>query len=127
MIPEVEELVLGLVRPDALGKKFLSSMLAKKRREDSTNAHTIGHENISVTCGNTAWVANLCPNLRVLGLKYRRWLRDYEADEISPILRRIVETRAKSTTPLQSFKFWPTEDTADEDAKELTTLFIEGR
>ena len=119
VIPEVEELVLGLVRPDALGKKFLSSMLAKKGREDSTGPHTIDHESMSVTRGNTTWVVSLCPNLKVLGLKYRRWLRDHEADEISPILRRIVETRAKSTTPLQSFKFWPTKDTADEDAKEF--------
>ena len=119
MIPEVEALVLGLVRPDALGKKFLSSMLAKKGRDDSTSTHKIGHESTSVTRGNTAWVAGLCPNLKVLGFKYRRWIRDHEADEISPILRRIAETRAKSATPLQSLKFWPTKDTADEDAKEL--------
>ena len=38
MLPEMEELVLGVVRPDALGKKFLLSMLAKKGREDSTSA-----------------------------------------------------------------------------------------
>lgn len=119
VIPEMEELVLGIVRPDALGKKFLSSMLAKKGREDSTSVHAEMHESISVTRSGTAWIATLCPNLKVLGLKYRRWLRDHEADEISPILRRIVETRAKSATPLQSFKFWPTKDTADEDAKEL--------
>jgi len=119
MIPEVEELVLGLVRPDTLGKKFLSSLLAKKGREDSTAAHSIEHDNMSVTRGSTAWIANLCPNLRVLGLKYRRWLRDHEADELSPMFFRIVETRAKSATPLRSFKFWPTRDTAEEDAKEL--------
>jgi hypothetical protein len=106
MIPEVEELVLGLVRPDALGKKFLLSMLAKKVREDSTSA-------------NTTWAATLCPHLKILGFKYRRWLRNHEVDEISPILQRIVETRARSATPLQSLKFWPTKDTADEDAKEL--------
>ena len=119
MIPEVQELVLGLVRPDALGKKFLLSMLAKKGREDSTSANTTGHGSLSVPRSSTAWIVTLCPNLEVLGLKYRRWLRDHEADEISPILQRIVETRAKSATPLQSFKFWPTKDTADEDAKEL--------
>jgi len=119
MIPEIEELVLGLVRPDALGKKFLWSMLAKKGREGSTSAHTIMHESISVTRSSGAWIAALCPNLKILGLKYRRWLRNHEADEISPILWKIVETRAKSATPLRSFKFWPTKDTTDEDAKEL--------
>jgi hypothetical protein len=115
----MEELVLGVVRPDALGKKFLLSMLAKKGREDSMSAHTIRHEGIPVTRSSTAWIAALCPNLEVLGLRYRRWLRHHEADEISPILRRIVETRAKRATPLRSFKFWPTKDTADEDAKEF--------
>lgn len=119
MLPEMEELVLGIVRPDALGKKFLLSMLAKKGREDSTSAHAERHESVSMTHSSTAWIVALCPNVKILGLKYRRWLRDHEADEISPILRRIVETRAKSATPLQSFKFWPTKDTADEDAKEL--------
>ena len=33
MIPTVEELMLELVRPDALGKNFLLAMLAKKERE----------------------------------------------------------------------------------------------
>ncbi len=94
-------------------------MLAKKGRKDSTSAHAEMHESISVLRSGTAWIATLCPNLKVLGLKYRRWLRDHEADEISPILWRIVETRAKSATPLQSLKFRPTKDTADEDAKEL--------
>jgi hypothetical protein len=116
MIPEVEELVLGLVRPDALGKKFL---LSKKGREDSTSANTIKHQGLSATRCSTTWIATLCPHLKVLGLKYRGWLRNHEADEISPILRRLVETRAKSATPLRSFKFWPTKDTADEDAKDL--------
>jgi hypothetical protein len=119
MIPELEELVLGLVRPDALGKKFLSSMLAKKGRQDSTDTQIIESEGISMTRSSPAWVASLCPNLKVLGLKYRRWLRHHETDEINPILQRIIETRAKSPTPLQSFKFWPTKDTTDEDAREL--------
>jgi hypothetical protein len=118
MLPEVEELVLGLVRPDALGKKFLSSMLAKKGREDSTGAQTMGY-GLSSTTRGPVWIASLCPILKILGLKYRRWLRDHETDEISPILLRIVETRAKSATPLQSLKFYPTKDTTDEDAKEL--------
>src|SRR5258706_6591891 len=118
-IPEVEELILGLVRPDALGKKFLSSMLAKRARENSVNIHTRGHEGASVTRPSPAWVVSLCPNLKALGFKYRRWLRQYESDEITPIFREIIDTRAKSNTPLQSFKFWPTKETRDEEAREL--------
>ena len=119
MIPEVEELVLGLVRPDALGKKFLSSLLAKRVRENSISIQTRGHENALVTRARPAWVVGLCPNLKALGFKYRRWLRQHESDEITPIFREIVDTRAKSNTPLQSFKFWPTKETRDEEAKEL--------
>lgn len=118
-IPEVEELILGLVRPDALGKKFLSSMLAKRARENSINTQTRGHEGASVTRPSPAWVVSLCPNLKALGFKYRRWLRQHESDEITPIFRGIVDTRAKSNTPLQSLKFWPTKETRDEEAREL--------
>ena len=67
MLPEMEELVLGIVLPDALGKKILLSMLAKKGREDSTSAHTERHESVSVT-RRTAWIAALCPNVKILGL-----------------------------------------------------------
>ena len=122
-IPGVEELILGLVRPDALGKKFLSSLLAKRVKENSTAIQTRGHENASVTRPSPAWVVSLCPNLKALGFKYRRWLRQHESDEITTIFREIVDTRAKSNTPLQSFKFWPTKETRDEEAKEL----VDGR
>ena len=119
MIPEVEELILGLVRPDALGKKFLSSLIAKKGKENHLNLRARGHEGVSMTCKNRGWIASLCPNLKVLGFRYRRWLREHEKDEITPMFREIVDTRAKSNIPLRSFKFWPTKDTADEAAEEL--------
>ena len=118
-LPEIEELILGLVRPDALGKKFLSSMLAKRAKENSTNMQTRGPEGSSVTRTGPTWVVSLCPNLKALGFKYRRWLRQHESDDITPLFREIVDTRAKSNTPLQSFKFWPTKETRDEEAKEL--------
>ena len=124
VIPEVEELTLGLVRPDALGKKFLSSLLAKRVKEDSINTHTGGHGSASSTRNSPAWVVSLCPNLKALGFKYRRWLREHESDGITPIFQEIVDTRAKSNAPLQSFKFWPTKDTKDEEAKELVARFI---
>jgi len=119
VIPEVEELILGLVRPDALGKKFLSSLLAKRGRENSTNTQARGRERASTTSHSPVWVVSLCPNLRILGFKYRRWLREHEGDDITPTFREIVDTRAKSSMPLQSCKFWKTKDTTDEEAKEL--------
>jgi hypothetical protein len=123
VIPGVEELTLGLVRPDALGKKFLSSLLAKRVRENSTNTRAKGHGGASITGSGPAWVVGLCPNIKVLGFKYRRWLREHESDEITPMLREIVDTRARSSVPLQSCKLWPTKYTTDEEVKELVHKF----
>ena len=119
MTPQVEELILGLVRPDALGKKFLLAMVAKRGR---ANLHPTNNEEGVAVPGidsSPGWTASLCPNLRVFGLKYRRWLREHEDDELTPLFRKIVETRSKSDTPLQSLKFWPTKDTTEQEAQEL--------
>ena len=102
MLPELEELHLGVVRPDGLGKKYFGALQAKKGRS-ARGTHT----------------STLCPFLKVFGIRYRRWLRDDERDEITPLLRKIVETRLKTDTPLQSFMFWPTKDTPDTGAMEL--------
>ena len=121
MLPQVEELNLGLVRPDALGKKFLLAMVAKRGRgshHPTSNGNEAG-EGVSGGESGSAWTASLCPNLRVFGLKYRRWLRENENDELTPLFRKIVETRSKSDTPLQSLKVWQTKDTTDQEAREL--------
>jgi hypothetical protein len=119
IIPQIEELILGLVRPDALGKKFLLAMLAKKGRGKPQRINHDGDEGISGSCSGPLWTASLCPSLRVFGLKYRRWLREYENDDLTPLFLKIIETRSKSETPLQSFKFWPTKDTPEQEAREL--------
>jgi hypothetical protein len=119
MIPHIEELILGLVRPDVLGKKFLLAMAAKRGKG---SLHPTSNEVGEGTSGSDispAWTASLCPNLRVFGLKYRRWLREHETDELTPLFRKIVETRSKSDTPLQSLKVWPTMDTTEQEAQEL--------
>lgn len=119
MMPQVEELILGLVRPDALGKKFLLAMIAKKGRDSVRSTNTdAGNDVLGVDTG-PAWTPSLCPNLNTFGLKYRRWLRDYENDELTPLFLKVVETRSKSGTPLKSFKVWPTKDTLDQGAREL--------
>jgi len=119
ILPHVEELILGLVRPDALGKKFLLAMVAKKGRGNVHPTSIEAGEGVSGVDSSPAWTASLCPNLRVFGLKYRRWLREYEDDELTPLFRKIVETRAKSDMPLQSFKVWQTKDTTEQEAQEL--------
>jgi hypothetical protein len=118
-----QELTLGLVRPDVLGKKFLLSLLAKRVRENSTKTRAKGNGVASLTGSGPAWVVGLCPNIKVLGFKYRRWFREHESDEITPMLREIVDTRARSSVPLQSCKLWPTKYTTDAEVKELVHKF----
>ena len=96
MLPGLEELYLGVVRPDGLGKKFFAALGAEEGRS-----------------------SHLCPNLRTFGIRYRHWIRDGEHDEITPLLHRIIESRHKDGAPLQSVKFWATKDTPDGHAVEL--------
>lgn len=96
MFPELEELYLGVVRPDGLGKKFFAALGAEKGRS-----------------------SRLCPNLRTFGIRYRHWIRDGERDEITPLLHRIIESRQKDGAPLQSVKFWAAKDVPDGEAVEL--------
>ena len=96
MLPELEELYLGVVRPDGLGKKFFAALGAEKGRS-----------------------SRLCPNLRTFGIRYRHWIRDGEHDKITPLLYRIIESRQNDGAPLQSVKFWATQDVPDGQAVEL--------
>jgi hypothetical protein len=113
MLPELEELYLGVVRPDGLGKKFFCALQAKKGRASRLT--------ISAT-----HVSAFCPCLRTFGIRYRRWIREDETDEIVPLLHKVVETRQKTDTPLQSLKFWSTKDIPDEAAKELCGHGMDG-
>ena len=99
MLLELEELYLGVVRPDGLGKTFsgaLSTLGAKKGRSSHSPSAT--------------YTLNLGANLRTFGIRFSHWARDGEHDEITPLL---IETRQKVDTPLQSVKFWARKDTPD--------------
>ena len=106
MLPELEELHLGIVRPDGLGKKFFGALQAKKGRS-TRPASSATH-----ACA-------LCPVLKIFSARYRRWIRDDERDEITPLLHKMIESRLKTDAPLQSLTFWPTKETTDDDAMEL--------
>jgi len=108
--PDLEELVLGLVRPDGLGKKFFNNMVARKLKGASSS---------SGPSSGGLLVAPLVPKLKVFGVRYRRWIREKELDEITPLLGKIIQSRKKTEVPLQSVKFWPTKDTPPEEALEL--------
>ena len=113
--PDLEELVLGLVRPDGLVKKFFNSMVARRLRGTSSPSEPAQLNGAS----SGLLVAPLVPKLKVFGVRYRRWIRDEEKDEIKPLLEKIIQSREKSEVPLQSVKFWPTKETPEADADEL--------
>jgi hypothetical protein len=100
VLPELEELYLGLVRPDGLGKKFFGALQAKKVRSSRSSSAT--------------YVCPVCPSLRTFGVRYRRWIREDERDEITPLLHKAIESRQKTDTPLESVKFWHTKDIPEE-------------
>lgn len=117
--PDLEELVLGLVRPDGLGKKFFNNMVARRLKgTPSLSMSPLGPAQPNVESSDI-FVAPLVPKLKVFGLRYRRWIREREKDEIKPMLEKIILSREKTEDPLQSVKFWPTKDTPEADAEEL--------
>ena len=105
VLPELEELYLGLVRPDGLGRMFFGALEAENGR---------GSHSPSAT-----YAFGLCPNLRTFGIRYHHWIRHGERDEITPLLHRMIETRQRVGAPLQSVKFWAPKDILDEQAVEL--------
>jgi hypothetical protein len=117
--PDLEELVLGLVRPDGLGKKFFNTMVAKRSKAVSSSSGPSSGSAPSNGTPSSHLVAPLVPKLKVFGVRYRRWIKGKEKDEITPLLEKIIQSREKTEIPLQSVRFWPTKDTPDEEAKEL--------
>ena len=105
MLPELKELYLGMVRPNGLGKKFFGALQEKKRT--------------STLSSSAAHACSLCPNLRILGIRFRRWIRETERDEITPPLHKVIQTRQKLGTPLVNVKLWHTKDTPEELFLEL--------
>jgi hypothetical protein len=125
--PDLEELVLGLVRPDGLGKKFFNNLVARQLKGGASSSSSLSLSGLaqSNTAASTGLlVAPLVPSLKVFGVRYRRWIKENEKDEIKPMLVKIIQSREKSEVPLQSVKFWPTKDTPEEDAEELVPPHI---
>jgi len=93
-LPALEELMLTITRPNALGKKFFTALIASTPESSDS----------------TGWSASLCPNLQTLGLRYRRWIRASETDNITSLLPCIVDSRKRTSTPLRSLRIWMSMD-----------------
>jgi len=91
-LPELTELILELDRPTAPGRTFLMSLLPQ-----STWSEWCGDGGRK---GGKA--LGICPSLKVLGLKYRRWFRPSELNTML-ILVAMVSVRRE---PSRGMEIW---------------------
>ena len=89
----LEELIIDCAGPTSLGAKVFRSLIIwptlRGRR------------------------APLCPSLKRLRLKYRRWLRQSERFSLIPDLVYMIKSRERSNYTLQSLTIWTTSDRGD--------------
>ncbi len=90
MLPELEELHLGVNDLDGLGQKFFTSLQAEEKMGWNTQAVT--------------HVYKLCPSLTSFSILYH-WVPDDEPDDMLQLFHQVVKVRQKTATPLQSVKF----------------------
>ena len=99
LLPGLVELRLDLPRPSALGKHFFTGLLAKPGKQLADKSRfdwrELFRENVR------EWRCTVCPSLRVLELKYHKWLRRGDNDDFLPPLLALSWSREKTTTPLQ--------------------------
>jgi len=96
----LEELVIENARPSSLGARVLQSLVIHPIH--TPNSGTPGDRNTP-----------LCPSLKRLGLRYRRWLRRTEPFDSIPEFRSIILSRQRSEFPLRSFQIWNSSDQKD--------------
>ena len=114
LLPGLEELELDLPRPSALGTHFFTGLLAGSGNHGTGGLEFDWRE--LFRANNTGWRCAVCPSLRILELKYQRWLRPGDNRDFLPLLCAVHYFREKAATPLQlqvhckssmnSFKSW---------------------
>jgi len=99
----LEELVIENARPSSLGAKVLQSLAV----------HPIHATNSGTTATPVGRNAPLCPSLKRLGLRYRRWLRPSEPFDLILEFMSVILSRQRPKFPLQSFQIWIRSDEKD--------------
>ena len=94
MLLELEELHLGALVHDRLGKMFFTSLQAEETKEGDT-------QEVIQKC-------RLCASLKTLGICSSFWVND-TPDKITPLLDQLVKLRQQTDTVL-SAKFWNKRD-----------------
>ena len=103
-MPVLKELVLELDRPTALGRRFFMGFLTPTSE---------------ITCprtraGKSRAELRVCPLLEVMGLKYRRWFRPGEVNEI-PALVAMAHSDARD----RKVRIWVEKSIADQERVEI--------
>ena len=108
-MPELKELVLEMDRPTALGSRFFTRFLPRSSRVTWPHKWVGKNENPLQTC----------PSLEVLGLKYRRWFRPGEANEM-PALVAMAHLDVRD----HKVKIWVEKGTTDQERIQIDCPYI---
>jgi hypothetical protein len=104
LLPSLKELRLDLARSSALGKHFLTALLAKP-------FGAIDWTKFEWQKNGKEWKSMICPSLRVLELRYQQWLRQSDClDWLAPLFA-LSWSRERTATPLKlELHFKPSQD-----------------
>ena len=99
LLPGLVKLQLDLPRPSALGAHFFTGLLAKPGNQGTGELKFDWRELFRKN--NTGWRCTVCPSLRILELRYQRWIRHGDSYDFLPLLYALRYSREKAATPLQ--------------------------
>ena len=99
----LEELVIGNAQPSSLGAKALQSLIV----------YPVHASNLDTTATPAGGYTPVCPSLKRIGLRYRRWLRPSERFDLITELLSIIWSREQSKVSLESFHIWKESDQKD--------------
>ena len=109
---ELKELVLSLDHPTVLGRRFFTRLLSRSTRSDgSPEGVRKGESQLSA-----------CSSLEVLGLKYRRWLR---LSELNNMLLLVAMVSVKRE-PSRGMKIWVDKGVPGERSVEVVDGRVSG-
>ena len=99
LLPGLEELGLDIPRPAALGRHFFIGLCAKPANQ-LTGKLKLDRQMLRAQ-SPIGWKCTVCPFLRILQLKYQRWLRPGCNIEFLPQLFALGWSRSRTSTPLK--------------------------
>ena len=102
LLPALNELQLDIARPCVLGRRFFKALLAEPMYDPKGKFDRDWGEDHPQYVKN--WESSICPSLKILMLKYERWLRSTDRLDILPPLMAIGWSRRGTAAPLESFR-----------------------